>query len=324
MAVKADHNSQSFTSIVKEELTTKPFEHNRLLAIFAGFTKSNGRYAITKKKSRMTLTTPYAKIAKFLYQTSATLFHIQPQLEFHQHARFQKQGSYNLVFLEGVDALLKTIHLDVASSSSSYLNQFTTLDAIAGYVTGLFLASGSVNHPESSNYHLEIASDDEDFVKQMYRLFKRVKNFAFDFRLIQRKNKWILYIKKSDQIADFLSFMGATDATLEFENIRVSRDFFNSENRLQICQTANMTKTIQAAKQQIQNIQLIDKVVGLKSLSNPKVIHLCQLRLEHDSSSLEELSQMMSLAYASSVSKSNLNHWFRAIHQLAKKLQGQQ
>jgi DNA-binding protein WhiA len=169
MAGKADHVSQSFTSIVKEELTTKPFELTRLLAIFAGFTKSNGRYAISKKKSRLTLTTSHAKVAKFLYQTSVTLFQLQPQLEFHQHARFQKQGSYNIVYLDGVDKLLQSIHLDVASTASTYLKQFTTLDAIAGYVTGLFLASGSVNHPSSSNYHLEIASDDEDFFKDMYR-----------------------------------------------------------------------------------------------------------------------------------------------------------
>jgi DNA-binding protein WhiA len=116
--------------------------------------------------------------------------------------------------------------------------------------------------------------------------------------------------------------MGATDATLEYENIRVARDFTNSENRLQICENANMAKTIAAAKKQKQAIQLIDRVIGIDKLDQPKLVKLCQLRLKHDSSSLEELAFMMSQHFQKPISKSQLNHLFRGLMVLANKVSG--
>jgi DNA-binding protein WhiA len=139
---------------------------------------------------------------------------------------------------------------------------------------------------------------------------------------LPRKGKYILYLKKSDQIADFLIFMGATESTLDYENIRVARDFSNSENRLQICENANMAKTIAAAKKQKEAIQLIDHIVGIEKLNHPRLEKLSRLRMKYDSSSLEELSTMMSDHFQKPISKSQLNHHFRAILALAQKLKG--
>jgi cell division protein WhiA len=310
----------SFTATVKEELTTKPYDDARRLAIFAGFVKANGRYVFSKRMAKLTLSTPYAKIAQFLYQTSKTVLKLSPSFEYRQSPRFSQRQTYWIVFTKDVDRLLETIHLDFASSSDHYLKQFASIDMIAGYLTGLFLASGSVNNPSSSHYHLEMTSDDEDFLTSIQLLLKKVKTLRFSFKLLPRKGKYLLYLKKSDQIADFLIFLGATDATLEFENVRVARDFNNSENRLQICENANMVKTIAAAKKQRAMILFIDKTVGLKQLDNPKLAYLCRLRLKHDSSSLEELAAMMSDYYKKVISKSQLNHLFRSLHALAIQL----
>lgn len=314
--------ASSFTSFVKEELTTKPYDASRRLAMMAGFIKNNGRFSWTKQSAKLTLTTSYSKIANFMFATSVELFQRKPHFEYKTASRFSKRRIYEIVFDENVDQILETIHLDFASSSKDYLDQFSTPDLVAGYMSGLFLASGSVNNPQSSHYHLEVSSEDEEWLRGVLRLLKKVKNLTVDFRLAPRKNKWILYVKKSDQIADFLIFLGATESTLEYENVRVARDFSNSENRLQICENANMRKTIEAAKRQIEDIRLIDQVIGLTHLDHPKLVKLAQLRLEHDSSSLDELSELMKETFPTAVSKSNLNHLFRSLHQLANKLRG--
>jgi DNA-binding protein WhiA len=317
-----NQNIESFSAFVKEELTTKPYDRDRRLAIFAGFVKANGRYVFSKRTQKLTLSTSYAKVAQFLYQTSKTILKVNPKFEYRQSPRFSQRQTYWIIFEDKVEDILKTIHLDFDSSPEIYLKQFRSVDAIAGYLSGLFLASGSVNHPSSSHYHLEVSSDDEDFLTEIQRLLKQVKTLQFSFKLIPRKGKYMLYLKKSDQIADFLIFMGATDATLEYENIRVARDFTNSENRLQICENANMAKTIAAAKKQKQAIQLIDRIIGIQKLDQPKLVKLCQLRLKHDSSSLEELASMMSDHFQKPISKSQLNHLFRGLMVLAKKVSG--
>ena len=313
---------QSFTAFVKEELTTKPYDKNRKLAMFAGFVKANGRYVFSKKNEKLTLSTSYAKIAQFFYQTSKSVLKVNPKFEYRQSPRFSQRQTYWIIFEQHVSEILKAIHLDFDSSPEIYLKQFSSIDAIAGYLSGLYLATGSVNHPSSSSYHLEMSSDDEDFLTEIQRLLKQVKSLRFSFKLVARKGKYILYLKKSDQIADFLIFMGATEATLEYENVRVARDFSNSENRLQICENANMAKTIAAAKKQKQAILQIDKTIGLQHLDNPKLEKLCRLRLKHDSSSLEELAAMMSTFYQKPISKSQLNHLFRGLMVLSKKLKG--
>jgi len=313
---------QSFTATVKEELTTKPYDKDRRLAMFAGFVKANGRYVFSKRTQKLTLSTSYAKLAQFLYQASKSILKVTPKFEYRQSQRFSQRQTYWIIFEEKVDAILKTIHLDFDSSPEVYLKQFQSIDAIAGYLSGLFLASGSVNHPSSSHYHLELSSDDEDFLTEIQRLLKQVKSLRFSFKLLPRKGKYILYLKKSDQIADFLIFMGATESTLEYENIRVARDFTNSENRLQICENANMAKTIAAAKKQKEAIQLIDQIVGIEKLNHPRLEKLSRLRMKYDSSSLEELSMMMTDHFQKPISKSQLNHHFRAILALAQKLKG--
>ena len=313
---------QSFTATVKEELTTKPYDADRRLAMFAGFVKANGRYVFSKRMQKLTLSTSYAKLAQFLYQASKSILNVNPKFEYRQSPRFSQRQTYWIIFEDKVDAILKTIHLDFDSSPEVYLKQFRSVDAIAGYLSGLFLANGSVNHPSSSHYHLELSSDDEDFLTEIQRLLKQVKSLRFSFKLLPRKGKYILYLKKSDQIADFLIFMGATESTLEYENIRVARDFSNSENRLQICENANMAKTIAAAKKQKEAIQLIDRIVGIDKLNHPRLEKLSRLRMKYDSSSLEELSKMMSEHFLKPISKSQLNHHFRTILALAHKLKG--
>jgi DNA-binding protein WhiA len=114
-----------------------------------------------------------------------------------------------------------------------------------------------------------------------------------------------------------LILIGATDATLEYENIRVSRDYANSDNRWQNCAIANMEKTIKAATWQIEDIKFLDQLVGIDNLPNVKMVHLARLRLDDESASLLELSNRLGDLLGKPVSRSNIAHVFRQIGELA-------
>jgi len=102
----------------------------------------------------------------------------------------------------------------------------------------------------------------------------------------------------------------------------VARDFRNNDNRWQICENANMNKTVAASDKQIEEIKIIDRVVGIDHLPNEKMKLLCQLRLANDGASMVELAEKMSETLGLMVSKSNVNHLFRAIHEMAKRYEG--
>ena len=308
----------SFTSIVKEEIISKPFEDERIKSLLASFLKANGRYYISNKESRIELQSEHAKIAQYLYTQLKRIYQINGRFAYSQTKRFAKKMTYHVIIEEKVDHILHDLNISFLQPLS--LKDFLKNDdQIAGYIDGIFLALGSVNHPESSNYHLEMASEDDHLMNELLRLLKRYKPSRFEFKTIKRRYQTVLYLKKSDQIADFLIFLGATDATLEYESIRVSRDYINSDNRWQNCETANMEKTIMTAQQQIKDINFLDELVGIDNIANEKAIALAHLRLEDESASYSELANRLQEQINKPVSKSNVAHLFRYIKQLANR-----
>ena len=139
-------------------------------------------------------------------------------------------------------------------------------------------------------------------------------------KVAPRRNKYILYFKKSDRIAEFLALIGAVNSCMDFENIRIDRDFINSTNRLSNFDTANMKKTYETALKQIEEIKEIKKIIGFETLSNPKMAILCRLRLENEQATMKELATLMSEELGYTISKSNVNHLFRAIHELYERI----
>ena len=139
---------------------------------------------------------------------------------------------------------------------------------------------------------------------------------------MQRRNNFVVYLKKAQQVADFLSMMGCVDKTLEFENIRIEREFSSIGNRLQNLDSANYEKTASAAQKQIDDINIIDKVLGIENVQNEKQKILMKIRLENPDLTLFELSQEMSKVLEEEISKSNINHLFRAIHTQAERYKG--
>ena len=306
---------QSFTQQVKEELCRNEYESkDRLRALLAAYIRINGSFYIHNKKSYVSLETENALIAKFIYQTIKDIY---PQIEVTLSYRNRQNGDtlYNLLIDESEDSIVDDLEVSFVEGKISK-NIVRNDDTISGYLAGAFLASGSVNSPETSNYHLEISCLNENFAKWLSKLFAKYKNSDIEPKIVKRRERYVIYFKKSDQIADFLIMIGAVSSCMEFENIRVDRDVMNSANRLENIDMANMKKTIETGQRQVEEIRFIDDLLGIKNISNKKMRILAILRLENESASLNELAELMSEKLEKDVTKSNINHLFRSLHKL--------
>ena len=114
--------------------------------------------------------------------------------------------------------------------------------------------------------------------------------------------------------------IGAVSGCLEFEDVRANRDFVNSANRLTNIDTANFKKTYETGLRQLKEIKHIDEKLGIDNISNQKQRKLCELRLRNKQASLQELADLMSEELGTTITKSNINHLFRAIHVLYERL----
>ncbi|MEH7387605.1 DNA-binding protein WhiA, partial [Bacillus sp. JJ1521] len=140
--------------------------------------------------------------------------------------------------------------------------------------------------------------------------------FDLNAKTLERKKGFITYLKEAEKITEFLNVIGAHQALLRFEDVRIVRDMRNSVNRLVNCETANLNKTIGASIRQVENIRYIDETVGLGILPD-KLREIAELRVAYQDVTLKELGEMVT---SGQISKSGINHRLRKIDEIADKL----
>lgn len=312
----------SFAQMVKEELSSNIYESkDRLRALLSAYIKINGHISFKNNETIIILSTQNAKIAKLLYSSLNDIYQADVRIIYTKQNTSKRKTTYEIVVESLGDTIIDDLEVSFMEGKISK-NIVRNDDTISGYLAGAFLAGGSVNSPLTSNYHLEISLNSENYAKWMLHLFNRYKNTEITPKIIKRRDKYVIYIKKSDEIAEFLIMIGAVNSCMEFENIRVDRDVSNSYNRLTNFDTANMKKTVEAGLKQVEQIRLVDRLLGIDNIKNPKLRLFCRLRLENESASLKEIASLMSLAIKKEVSKSSINHLVINLNELYEKIKG--
>ncbi|WP_188454101.1 DNA-binding protein WhiA [Virgibacillus oceani] len=306
----------SFASEIKKELTSVQLDDCCIRAELAALIRMNGAISVSKQEYLLDVQTENAAIARRIYTLIKTLYSFPVELLVRKKMKLKKNNVYIVRMKEDVRILLS--NLDILQEpytfdrtiSEQYLKKSCCKKS---YLRGAFLAGGSVNNPETSSYHLEISNFYQEHNDSLCDL---LNSFNLRARKLERKNGYITYIKEAEKITEFLNIIGAHNALFKFEDVRIVRDMRNSVNRLVNCETANLNKTIGAAFRQIENINLIDKTVGLDVLPE-KLREIAVLRVQHQDVSLKELGELVS---SGKISKSGVNHRLKKIDEYADKL----
>lgn len=179
------------------------------------------------------------------------------------------------------------------------------------FIRGAFLAAGSMSNPNKA-YHFEVVCHS---LEQAIQLQNTMNSFDVEAKIVVRKKNQVVYVKEGAHIVDLLNVMEAHVALMNLENVRIVKEMRNSVNRQVNCETANISKTVNAAVRQIEDIMYIREKKGLESLpDNLKEIAL--LRLEYPDVSLKELGTYLDPP----VGKSGVNHRLRRISEIAAEM----
>lgn len=304
-------SSFSFALKVKEEIATLPFDDASLRPLLSAFLKCNGSIRLGERV--LDLCTESSKIAKLLYHGLSSIYGIPVRFAYSKQMRLRKAVQFHVLCPE-VDYILSDLEVDLLSPSLPKSLLANERDE-QSYLAGAFLAKGSVNDPHSSNYHLEIACEDEAYAKGIAKLINKSRSFPFNAKVARRRNQFIAYLKRSEQISAFLTYIGATASCLEFENIRIDRDFSNVGNRFNNLDAANMEKTVSAASRQLKEIAFFKKGNAFPEIYSEKLKALMRIREANPDASLAELASLLSEELSCQISKSNINHLFRKLHE---------
>ena len=179
------------------------------------------------------------------------------------------------------------------------------------FIRGAFMAAGSISDPNKS-YHFEIVCHTMEQAMQLQQL---MGSFEADAKIVERKERFVLYLKEGSQIVDMLNVMEAYVALMQLENVRILKEMRNSVNRKVNCETANINKTVNAAVKQLEDIRKIQSVIGFDDLPAP-LAEMAQVRLDHPEATLKELGTFLDPP----VGKSGVNHRLRKLAEMAENL----
>ncbi len=182
------------------------------------------------------------------------------------------------------------------------------------FLRGAYLAAGSMSDPYKG-YHLELVCQSQEMAELLVKL---LRDFGLEAKVVLRKKSYVVYMKEGENIADFLNIIEAHKALMEFENTRIYKGVRNMVNRKVNCEAANITKTVNAATRQVEDIEYIRSVYGLERLPDA-LREMAYVRLENPEAALGELGKLLDPP----VGKSGVNHRLRKLGEFAKSLRGE-
>lgn len=310
----------SFSSKVKGEICRySELTKEEALAEISAIMKVSGTISFSGLGLSFRITTENPASARHIFSLLKEHFNIHSKLMVKKSNSLKKNNIYMVLIEEdmGVRDLLRDTGILTEIEGVLTLNyridkSMVNCDELKrAYVRGAFIGGGSISNPDKT-YHLEFVTHSEEYARDLSAL---INTFGLNSKVIQRKNSFIIYLKEGEQISNLLGIIGAHTSLLELENIRIMKEMRNNVNRLVNCETANLSKTVNAAVRQVESIKLIQKEIGLQRL--PKNLReVAELRLSYPDESLKELGEMLEPP----VGKSGINHRLRKIEKIAEEI----
>ena len=313
----------SFSGMVKEELSRQigTARHCRIaeLAALIGFC---GRLEHFPQGEKLKLQTENETVARKCFTLLQKTFNIEKEISVRENSHLKRVKVYVLE-ISDPEEIREILQATKLIADSKFCDTLILQDMLVvqqscckrAYIRGAFLASGSISDPEKG-YHFEIVYPDERKAQQLQTI---IRSFSVDAKIVQRKKSYVVYVKEGAQIVDMLAVMEANVALMDLENIRIRKEVRNSVHRKVNCETANINKTVNAAVKQMEDIKLIQQVMGFEQLSDG-LAQIAELRMQYPEATLKELGMMLS----PQVGKSGVNHRLRKLSALADELREKQ
>lgn len=305
----------SYTTRIKEEIASIKTTKSETIAELAGFIRNNG----TITENSIALTTENKKTVERIKDFLKVEYEVDLKIDKKDSANFSKKELIVMSINTKVDLILRDIgYID---KEGNYLSTPPTYivganEEIRAYLRGVFLCCGSINDPKTSRYHMELlisTPEEAVFVQKLLNIFD------LNAKILNRDKGYMIYLKEAEKISDYIKILGANNAVMYFENVRIYREQKNKTNRLNNCEQANIDRVVATATSQLEQIRIIEETSSIDLLDD-KTKETLEYRKKYPEASLKELSEIISLETNKAITKSGLNHRLRKIKELADRL----
>lgn len=295
----------SFSSNIKQELNKSNYLVNKEFVKFEliGYTMSANISVIKGKNIRFSTESDY-NINRFSKLLSN--LEINHEIDVNGKTFYIITKAFDIHMLDFVE--IKNDEVYIKQSIYELGKDVQAEEKKKAFIRGAFLGAGSISNPENS-YHLEMVLSNENNLKILRNI---LQEFGIQTKELLGKNRYSIYIKDGEEISKFLALIGANKAVMKFEEIRIQKEMRGKVNRIVNCETANLSKTINAAIEQIAAIKKLQEEGKFNKLDD-NLKEIAILRIENPDMPLVELGKLLK----EPLGKSGVNYRLKKIMEIA-------
>ena len=302
----------SFTSNIKNEISNIEYGESEKMSELSAILNIGVRLF----DDRFEIYTENISVARRIYKLIKETYHIDIDMDTSGVNSLTKNKQVLLIVKDKESLILEDLCI-VKDGKRVFVPDMYLVDETKdkqAYLRGIFEVCGSINDPKTSRYHAE-------FVISNYLTANYVNNLLnemnFNSKVIKRDKNYMVYIKESEKISDFIKMLNATTALFYYEDIRIYRDHKNMTNRLNNCEQANVDKSMNASHEQLELIKKLKEIKDFDLLDD-KIKDICIYKEKYPESSMAELAEIISSETERPITKSCINHRFRKIKEMVE------
>ena len=323
----------TFSQKVKEEIIASEIGKGNELSMLAGLILSSGSLKISKQAISFCVSSENEKVIDYLQKiieleesgAEINVFKIRHNFKSKERTELDIEDSVGERLLKkcGILELDKNGNRQINILGADFLR--IENEGKIAFLAGLFLGSGSITIPsgfeiekpletsKSSGYHMEWVSSKSELADL---ICEELTIFDIFPKKVERNDNFVVYIKTSESISNMLALLHAHKCLLDYENLRAGREMRNLINRQANCISANIDKSINAALEQIEAIEVINNTIGIEGLPL-SLQDVALARLANKEGSLNDIVAVL----PKKISKGAVAQKFKKIIQIAKELQ---
>ena len=304
--------SMSFTSNIKNEISSIQYGESENFAELSAILNIGGKIFDDKFE----IYTENISVARRIYTLIKETYHVDIEMDNSGVNSLRKNKLVLLTVHEKVDLILSDLSI-VLDGKRLYVPHNYLIDELKdkqAYLRGVFMICGSINDPKTSRYHAEFVISSEETARFVNSLLNEMH---FNSKVIKRDKNYMVYVKESEKISDFIKMLNATNSLFYYEDIRIYRDHKNMTNRLNNCEQANVDKIIASSNEQLELIRKLRETRDF-DLLDERIKDICIYKEKYPESSMAELAEIISSETERPITKSCINHRFRKIKEMLK------
>ena len=300
----------SFTTNIKNEISNIEYSESEKMAELSAILN----IGVKIHEDNFEILTENLSVARRIYKLIKDIYHVEIEMDTSEVNTLRKNKLFSLKVTEKIDLILNDLCI-LENGKRIYIPHNYLIDELKdkqAYLRGIFMMCGSINDPKTSRYHAEFVISNEETANEVNRLLNELH---FNSKVIKREKNYMVYIKESEKISDFIKMLNATTSLFYYEDIRIYRDHKNMTNRLNNCEQANVDKMINASNEQLEMIKKLREIMDFDLLDD-KIKTICIYKEKYPESSMSELAEIISSETEKPISKSCINHRFRKIKEM--------